>query len=322
MANTMNTRTAATEDNKVLKWEQFQKYNTKIQAKMAADDATVLQSAKDYADGLAGDYDAAGTAQTKVNELANGAVKANTDAITKLNGDETVEDSVDKKIKDASDTLEQKITDSTYDDTAIQAKVTANETAIGVLNGTGDGSVAKKVADEIAKVVAGADESMDTLKEIADWISTHADSASAMNTQINANKDDIAALKGLVTQLPEGSDAENLIEYITNVVNSAKEELTTDIATAKTEAVTEAGTNADTKIATKVGDIGEVTVKAYVDTAKTDAATDATTKSNQALTDAKAYTDELTARVEELESVGAVTDADIDSLFPSTPAGE
>lgn len=449
MANTNVRTNEATATEKYLKWEQLQKYNTKIQTKMATDDATTLQSAKDYADSLAGDYDAAGTAQTKVDELANGAVKTNADAITKLNGDETVEGSVDKKIKDASDALEQKITDSTYDDTAIQAKVTANETAIGVLNGSGEGSVAKKVSDEIAKIVAGADESMDTLKEVSDWISSHADSAtamnakinanenaintlngegegsvkktaadavaeyasgadtslevleqmsawlkehpadaaamkvqinankeaigtlnggatvegsvlktvtdeiarivsdpdisldalmelsawiaahpndaSAMNLQINTNKDDIAKLKELVAQLPEDSDATNLIDYITKAINSAKEELTSDIATAKTEAVTTAGTNADTKIAAKVGDIGDVTVKEYVDTAKTDSATDATTKANQALEDAKAYTDVLAERVSTLESteIGEITDEDIDSLFaPYTGTGE
>lgn len=447
MANTNVKTNETTATEKYLKWEQLQKYNTKIQTKMATDDATTLQSAKDYADSLAGDYDAAGTAQTKVDELANGAVKTNTDAITKLNGDETVEGSVDKKIKDASDTLKQEITDSTYDDTAIQAKVAANETAIGVLNGTGEGSVAKKVSDEIAKVVAGADESMDTLKEVSDWISNHADSAtamnakinanenaintlngegegsvkktaadavaeyasgagtslevleqmsawlkehpadaaamkvqinankeaigtlnggatvegsvlktvtdeiakivsdpdisldalmelsawiaahpndaSAMNLQINTNKDDIAKLKELVAQLPEDSDATNLIDYITKAIGSAKEELTSDIATAKTAAVTEAGTNTDTKIAAKVGDIGDVTVKAYVDTTKTDAATDATTKANQALVDAKAYTDVLAERVSTLESaeIGEITDEDIESLFASLDAG-
>ena len=39
----------------------------------------------------------------------------------------------------------------------------------------------------------------------------------------------------------------------------------TKISTAKTEAITEAGTNADNKISAKVGEIGEVTVKKYVD---------------------------------------------------------
>lgn len=447
MANTNVRTNETTATEKYLKWEQLQKYNTKIQTKMATDDATTLQSAKDYADSLAGDYDVAGTAQAKVDELANGAVKTNTDAITKLNGDETVEGSVDKKIKDASDALEQKITDSTYDDTAIQAKVTANETAIGVLNGTGEGSVKKTAADEVAKIVGNAKESLDTLEEVSNWISNHADSAATMNSKINANenaintlngegegsvkktaadavasyidgasgsletleqmsawlkehpadaaamkvqinankealntlnsgetvegsvintvikeitkiandgnlnlehlqeiitwiennpndatemqndiatnKADIAKLKELVTQLPEDSDATNLIDYITKAINTAKEGLTADIATAKTEAVTEAGTNTDTKIAAKVGDIGDVTVKEYVDTAKTDAATDATTKANQALTDAKAYTDVLAERVSTLESaeIGEITDEDIESLFASLDAG-
>lgn len=447
MANTNTATTTATTEEKFLKWEQLQKYNAKIQEKITTDDTKVLENAKNYADGLSANYDAAGTAQTKVDELANGAVKANADAITKLNGDATVEGSVDKKVKDASDALKQQITDSTYDDTAIQAKVSANETAIGVLNGTGEGSVAKKVADEIAKVVGGADESMDTLKEVSDWISNHADSAAAMQTKINANENaintlngegegsvkktaadavaeyvagagtslevleqmsawlkehpedaaamkvqinankeaigtlngsetvegsvintvikeitkiandgnlnlehlqeiitwiennpndatemqngiatnraDIEKLKELVPQLPEDSGATNLIDYIKNTIKSAKDELTSNIATAKTEAVAEAGTNTDTKIAAKVGDIGEVTVKAYVDTAKTESATDATTKAEKALTDANAYTDELAERVATLESteIGEITDEDIESLFASLNPG-
>lgn len=39
-------------------------------------------------------------------------------------------------------------------------------------------------AEEVAKIVAGADESFDTLKEIADWISTHKSDATAMNSAI------------------------------------------------------------------------------------------------------------------------------------------
>jgi hypothetical protein len=41
---------------------------------------------------------------------------------------------------------------------------------VATLNGTGDGSVTKKVTDEIAKVVANAPSDLDTLKEIADYI--------------------------------------------------------------------------------------------------------------------------------------------------------
>ena len=52
---------------------------------------------------------------------------------------------------------------------------------------------------------------------------------------------------------------------VTAAIGNAKTELTEAIATAKSEAITTAGNNADTKIATKVGEIGDITVKAYVD---------------------------------------------------------
>ena len=87
---------------------------------------------------------------------------------------------------------------NTYTDTktsALDTRVAATETAITTLNGTGTGSVTKAVADGIAEVVAGAPESFDTLKEISDWISSHSDSAAAMNTQIQTNSTDISALQ-------------------------------------------------------------------------------------------------------------------------------
>ena len=73
----------------------------------------------------------------------------------------------------------------------------ANARAITVLNGDAstEGSVENTVAAYITELVAGAPASLDTLKEIADWIGTHAESAAAMNTQINTNKKDIAAIK-------------------------------------------------------------------------------------------------------------------------------
>lgn len=317
MANTTNSKKLVTFDN-------LTRYDEKIKTKMATDDATALASAKAYADSLADNYDASGTAEAKVKELADGAVKTNTDAIVKLNGNDTVEGSVDKKIKDATTVLKGEISASAYDDTALKGRVSANETAIAALVGSGEGSVDKKVADAVAKIVADAPEAYDTLKEIADWIASHTTDATAMNTQINTNKDDIATLKGLVTQLPEGSESETLIEYIEEKLTDLKTELTTAIATAKTEAITTAGTNADTKIADKVGEIGTGTVKDYIDNAKSEAITsataDATSKANQALADAKEYTDTLADRVTDLEerpTYSEATDEDIDSLFPN-----
>lgn len=105
-----------------------------------------------------------------------------------------------KKILVALLTLINGNIDST--DSNLKALIKANTDAITILNGTGEGSVTKTVADSIAAVVAGADESFDTLKEISDWITSHAESASAMNNQILTNKQDIADLAALVGELP------------------------------------------------------------------------------------------------------------------------
>ena len=99
-------------------------------------------AAKEYADGLAANYDAAGAAATAetnakayTDELANGAVKTNTEAIA-------------------------------------------------TLNGTGEGSVDKKVADAIAEVVANAPENLDTLKEIADYISSNPEGVAELTNKV------------------------------------------------------------------------------------------------------------------------------------------
>ncbi len=70
---------------------------------------TSTQSAKDYADSLATNYDAAGTAQTKMTELANGAVATNAAAIATLNGNVSTAGSVAKSIKDYVDTLDSSV---------------------------------------------------------------------------------------------------------------------------------------------------------------------------------------------------------------------
>ena len=61
-------------------------------------DTGILKTAKDYAD-------------SKVKDLADGAVATNTSAIATLNGDETTAGSVKKAVKDASDAINTKIGD-------------------------------------------------------------------------------------------------------------------------------------------------------------------------------------------------------------------
>ena len=94
------------------------------------------------------------------------------------------------------------------DKTALEGKITENKNAIAILNGTGEGSVSKQVADAVAGIVADAPEAYDTLKEISDWISSHAESAATMNSQINANKEAIAANKKAIDAFTEITEAE------------------------------------------------------------------------------------------------------------------
>ena len=151
--------------------------------------------------------------------------------------------------------INSNIESSEYDDTAIKALIKTNTDAIAILNGTGDGSVTKTVADSIALVVAGADESFDTLKEISDWIRTHSESASAMNSQILANKQDIADLKALVGQLPttmpDGTTsvtATTVIEYIQDCIDAITGGTTTQISS-----LSERLTNLEARVTTLEG---------------------------------------------------------------------
>lgn len=59
-------------------------YDKKIKSTIDTKDATTLQQAKSYADGLGVNYDPAGTAQTKVNALEKGQVTTNKNDIATL----------------------------------------------------------------------------------------------------------------------------------------------------------------------------------------------------------------------------------------------
>lgn len=70
--------------DKFLNLQGLTTYDEKIKEHIDTKDASILQQSKSYSDSLADNYDPAGIAQTKVNELANGQVKTNTDNITAL----------------------------------------------------------------------------------------------------------------------------------------------------------------------------------------------------------------------------------------------
>lgn len=143
--------------------------------------AAALASAKSYADGK-------DDAITAAKSAADNA-QADVDALEAKVGTVPADKTIVQMISEAQ-------TAATYDDTALKNRVSATETAIDTLNGTGAGSVSKQVADAVAGIVADAPEAYNTLKEISDWISNHSNDASAMNTQINANKSAIETLNG------------------------------------------------------------------------------------------------------------------------------
>ena len=222
-------------------------YDEKVKAKMAEDDAATLKKSKDYADSLADNYDAAGTAATKVSELENGKVKANADALAKLNGDVNTAGSVAKQVADAKADLEKKITDSTYNDTALATRVTKTEQDIATLNGDGDGSVKKQIdaaINDFATKVSD-DNVVNTFKELVDYCATHSAEAAEMAGNIEKNKTAIATLETFVGKLPEGTSAKTVIDYINEKVSAV--DFTEQIATAKQEAITAAAADAKTK---------------------------------------------------------------------------
>lgn len=287
-------------EKKVLTLTGLQSYDTKSKAEMDKKDAEILKQAKEHASGLGVNYDPAGTAQTLVDGLANGAVKSNTQAIA-------------------------------------------------TLNGTGVGSVDKKVADAVAKIVSDAPEAYNTLKEISDWITSHSSDASGMNSQIQTNKTDIANLVALVGTLPETTEATTIIEYIDSKIGDV--DFSKEIATAKQEAIDAAkgysdslasnyataaqGTKADTALqkasiasgATN-GTIAvggtDVAVKglasaAYADTSAFDAAGTGAAETKK-LADGQVTTNKndiagLKTKVDSLDTMVEITTEEIEALF-------
>lgn len=141
------------------------------------------------------------TVYTLVEGTANGTVKFNgADVAVHGLGSAAYKD---EDAFDASGSAAQALADAkayadskVYDDTALAGRVSANEDAIGILNG--GSTTAGSVAYQIAQIVAGANESYDTLKEIADWISSHSGDAATMNSNISSNASAISALQALV----------------------------------------------------------------------------------------------------------------------------
>ena len=115
----------------------------------------------------------------------------------------------EKALREAADTAldgrVQAIEASIGDGGNLEARVAANEDAIEVINGTGEGSIKKAIAD----LVDGAPEAANTLNELAEsikankdvydgWVAQHEKDMAAMKTELQGEIDsDVAAEAGL-----------------------------------------------------------------------------------------------------------------------------
>ena len=165
-------------------------------------DTGILKTAKDYAD-------------SKVKDLADGQVATNKSDIATMKGQ--------------IEALEA----GTYDDTeirgliqdnadAIEAHKTAIDSKVTTLVGSDTDKSVRTIANEelAAQLIpGGAKESLDTLQEIAAWIQSHPDDASAMNAAITA-------LQTLVGTIPEGATATDIVNYIKELVDAEKSRAT------------------------------------------------------------------------------------------------
>ena len=96
--------------------------------------------------------------------------------------------------------------------TDLEGRVTTAEGKLNTLIGADAGKSARAIsAEEVAKIVAGADESFDTLKEIADWISTHKSDATAMNSAI-------VKLEGILAGIGGDGEKATVVAYVTDAI--------------------------------------------------------------------------------------------------------
>lgn len=168
-------------------------------------------------------------------------------------------------INKVADDLAKEVVRATEAEAELQQQITANKNAIDVLNGdsTTEGSVKKQVADAVANLVDGADESFDTLKEIAEWIAEGGDAANDAASIIvrvqEAEKDidDLEALMGtdsvqaqitaainnLDSNVAATAEAEGKVGVLTGVTQ------TDGTLTAKTESIVYTATKADALLA-------------------------------------------------------------------------
>lgn len=163
-------------------------------------DTGILKQAKNYADGkdaaISNAKKAGDDAAAAVKALEDGQVKTNTNAISAINtklGAIPADKTVAEAIEDAK-------TAATYDDKEVIGLIKNNKDAIDVLNGgdTVNGSVAKSVKEAINDFATkiSDDGTVNTFKELVDYVAAHGSEYTDAIAGIAANKSAIDTLNG------------------------------------------------------------------------------------------------------------------------------
>lgn len=238
---------------KYVSLEKLTKYDELLKAKMATDDKSTLDSAKAYANGLASNYESAGSVNSAKTELqgkidavgtktdtaqaAAEAAQSDVDAletyvgtIPTVEGETAPKDVIayiDKKTSgiatsDALSKLQTQVNTNKADIATINgdylksADKTALETSIAAAKKAGDDAQADIDAFMSAADVGEA--AVDTLKEIQDYITNDGQAAATMTSNIKKNADAITALDTKVGAIPEGATATTIAGYIDEAV--------------------------------------------------------------------------------------------------------
>lgn len=209
---------------KLLTLGGLQSYNTNVDAREDAKDAEILKQAKAHAEGLADNYDAAGTAETKVKELADGAVAENTEAIEGLADTKADKTQVATDIENAVKAVNEARTEAIE---AVQGEVDALEESHATDKAALEASI-KGITDDYLKaedktelqgnidtltgVVEtlrdGIDaEKVDGVKDLIAYVEEHGTEVTGMKEGISENADAIEVVAGRATTLEGEMDA-------------------------------------------------------------------------------------------------------------------
>lgn len=151
--------------------------------------------------------------------VTNGAVRITYYINVQTYADENFykKEKVDELLKNVEATVEVDAELSETSENPVQNKVITQELASYATTA----EVESKVTEKVAEIVAGAPERYNTLKELADWIDSHEDSAASMNSAIQQNKKDISTANTNITKNAEGISTAN-----TNIQKNAKDVVT------------------------------------------------------------------------------------------------